>query len=369
MLQSLQALNSLTIQTVQVNIEKLTDLIAKPDDRKHGVPLAARLVVILPALNEEASIQAVLSRIPREIEGVKDVRFVVVDDGSTDRTSELAKAAGAVVVSHPKNRGVGAAFATGIEQALVMGADVIVNMDADGQFQPEDISTLIVPILHDGFGLTTCSRFADPKNIPKMPAIKLWGNRMMCRLVNAITRTTDFSDVSCGFRAYSRDTALRLNLYGRFTYTQESLIDLAMKGLPMAEVPLTVRGVREHGESRVASNLWKYGFNTSMIILRAFRDWRPLVFFGFIALIFVLLGFSLVGFVGVWWILQGRTSPWTSLITLGSVSLVLGISFAVLAMVADQIGRGRRIQEQLLYMERCRSYAKTPETTGDLQSV
>ena len=319
---------------------------------------------MLPALNEEATIAGVLGRIPRQIEGVADVRLLVVDDGSTDRTAELARQAGAVVVSHPHNLGVGAAFSTGIEQVLTMGADVIVNMDADGQFQPEDIPTLIRPILYDGFGLATCSRFADPKNIPQMPKIKLWGNRMMCRLVNAITRTTNFSDVSCGFRAYSRDTALRMNLYGKFTYTQETLIDLAMKGLPMTEVPLTVRGVREHGESRVASNLWRYGFNTSMIILRAFRDWRPLVFFGTIAIIFLLLGIGLIGFVSVWWMVQGHTNPWTQLITLGGVSLVMGIALGVLALVADQIGRGRRIQEQLLYLERRRSYAPNPETNG-----
>jgi len=347
------------------NIKEMSVLDAKSDDPKHDEIRNCRLVVLLPAMNEEASIEAVLGRIPRRIEGVSEVRILVVDDGSTDRTAELARTAGAVVVSHLHNQGVGAAFATGIEQALVMGADVIVNMDADGQFRPEDIPTLIGPILHEGYGLATCSRFADPKNIPQMPAIKLWGNRMMCRLVNTITRTTSFSDVSCGFRAYSRDTALRLNLYGKFTYTQESLIDLAMKGLPMTEVPLIVRGVREHGESRVASNLWRYGFNTSMIILRAFRDWRPLVFFGLIAIAFLLLGFGMIGFVATWWIMQGHTTPWTSLITLGGISLVLGITFGVLALVADQIGRGRRIQEQLLYLERRRSYALTPDSNGD----
>ncbi len=341
-------------------IKKLSVPSTKPDNWKHDEPLAGRLVVMLPALNEEASIEAVLRRIPRQVEGVGEVLILVVDDGSTDRTVELARKAGAVVVSHPRNQGVGAAFATGIEQALRMGADVIVNMDADGQFQPEDIPTLINPVLREGFGLATCSRFADPQNIPEMPRVKLWGNRMMCRLVNAITRTTNFSDVSCGFRAYSRDTALRLNLYGIFTYTQESLIDLAMKGLPMTEVPLKVRGVREHGQSRVASNLWNYGFNTSMIILRAFRDWRPLVFFGLIAVVFLLLGFGMMGFVATWWVAQGRTTPWTSLITLGGVSLVLGIIFGVLALVADQIGRGRRIQEQILYLERCKSSTQTP---------
>jgi glycosyltransferase involved in cell wall biosynthesis len=363
-LQSLRRSKKLTSQETLGTIEELSSLSEISADSMLDDCHAARLVVMLPALNEETTIAGVLGRIPREIEGVCDVRALVVDDGSTDRTAELARQSGAVVVSHLQNSGVGAAFSTGIEQALAMGADVIVNMDADGQFQPEDIPTLIRPILHDGYGFATCSRFADPDNIPHMPKVKLWGNRMMCRLVNAITGTTKFSDVSCGFRAYSRDTAMRLNLYGKFTYTQETLIDLAMKGLPMTEVPLTVRGVREHGKSRVASNLWHYGFNTSMIILRAYRDWKPLVFFGIIALAFLLLGMGLIGFVGAWWMALGQTKPYTQLITLGGMSVVLGITFGVLALVADQIGRGRRIQEQLLYLERQRFYATASESNG-----
>jgi glycosyltransferase involved in cell wall biosynthesis len=360
-LQSSQRFQKLTLRPHVGNIELLSVLSEKPADVKLEPRPAVRLVVMLPALNEEATIAQVLARVPRQIEGVADVRLLVIDDGSTDRTAELARLAGATVVSHSHNQGVGAAFSTGIEQALVMGADIIVNMDADGQFQPEDITTLIQPILRNGFDFASCSRFANPENIPVMPWIKLWGNRMMCRLVNAITGVTKFTDVSCGFRAYSRDAALRLNLYGKFTYTQETLIDMAMRGLAMTEVPLTVRGVREHGVSRVASNLWRYGFNTSMIILRAFRDWRPLVFFGAIAIVFLLMGIGLIGFVGVWWIFQGHTKPWTQLITLGGVSLVMGIALAVLALVADQIGRGRRIQEQLLYLERRRSYASEPD--------
>jgi glycosyltransferase involved in cell wall biosynthesis len=311
-----------------------------------------KLVVILPALNESATIAEVIQRIPRAIPLISSVEIVVVDDGSTDTTAHLAREQGAEVVRHPTNLGVGAAFGSGIEAALQRGADVIVNMDADGQFQPEDIPDLIAPIVRDGYGFATCTRFSDPTKLPQMPAIKLWGNRMMCRLINTITGGPKFTDVSCGFRAYSRDTALRLNLFGRFTYTQESFIDLAAKGIAMTEVPLVVRGEREHGESRVASNLWRYGFRSLTIILRALRDWRPLLFFGSIALFFLFAGIALVGFVGCVWLLTGRTSPWTSLITIGGASLVMGVAFAVLSLVADQIGRVRQIQETLLYQQR-----------------
>ncbi len=315
-----------------------------------------QLAIILPALNEELTIADVIGRIPKSLEGIGQISVVVVDDGSTDQTAETASNAGATVVSHAQNLGVGAAFATGIDSALRAGADVIVNMDADGQFSPEDIPKLIAPILTDNFGFVTCSRFRDRDKVPKMPWIKRWGNRMMCRLVNSILRGPRFTDVSCGFRAYSREAAMKLNLFGDFTYTQESLIDLASKNIAMTEVPLVVRGVREHGKSRVASNLWNYGFRTLVIILRALRDRRPLAFFGSIAIIFLLVGLTMWGFVGGWWLMTSRTTPWRSLITLGGVSSVMAIIFAVLALVADQIGRGRRIQEQLLYLQRLRSY-------------
>ena len=341
------------------NVQQLTD---SPSKHNGGRSPAKRLVVVLPALNEAASISQVIESIPRAMDGISDVRIVVVDDGSSDRTAELAAEAGAVVVSHRRNCGVGEAFATGIDQALRLGADIIVNMDADGQFSPRDIRLLIAPILHDGLGFVTCTRFGDANKVPEMPRLKLWGNRMMCRLINAITGGPGFTDVACGFRAYSRDTALRLNLYGSFTYTQESLIDLVSKNVAMTEVPLVVRGEREYGKSRVASNLWRYGFRTLTIILRTLRDWRPLTFFGSIALIFMAIGFGLVGFVGVWWLSTSQTSPWTSLITLGGTSFVMGIGFAVLALIADQIGRGRRIQEQLLYLHRKNIYGEKHES-------
>jgi glycosyltransferase involved in cell wall biosynthesis len=335
-----------------INARKFTDALVT----ERGKSASKRLVVILPAWNETATIAEVIDKIPREIAGVRDVLVVVVDDGSTDQTAALAEAAGAVVVRHPRNFGVGAAFTTGIDHALRLGADIIVNMDADGQFRPQDIPKLIDPITTGGFGFVTCTRFGDPEQVPDMPRMKRLGNALMCRLINAITGGPGFTDVACGFRAYSRDTALRLNLYGSFTYTQESLIDLVAKNVAMTEVPLVVRGVREHGTSRVARSLWRYGFRSLTIILRALRDWRPLAFFGSIAIAFLLMGIALVGFVGWWWLATSQTSPWTSLITLGGVSSVMGIVFAVLALIADQIGRGRRIQEQLLYLERRRVY-------------
>ncbi len=323
------------------------------------------LVVVIPALNEEATVDTVIRRIPRSMRGCTRLSVIVVDDGSTDSTARLAKEAGAHVVSHPHTQGVGAAFMTGIDAALRFGADVIVNMDADGQFSPEDIPDLIRPIVEQGFGFVTCTRFADPQYVPDMPAIKKWGNRMMCRLVNRVIGRGRFTDVSCGFRAYTRDTALRLNLFGKFTYTQESFIDLAAKGVRMVEIPLRVRGVRQFGESRVASNLVRYASSTLPIILRAMRDTQPLTFFGVISLILFALGLLQAGFVSVWWLATGHTSPWTSLITISLGFLLMATLVGVMSLVADQIGRVKKVQDDILRLHRIEHYrdAITPRRT------
>lgn len=307
-----------------------------------------RLVVIIPALNEEATLAEVIGRIPPPQDaGVQEVRVLVVDDGSTDKTVELARQAGAEVASHRHNRGVGAAFRTGIRNALAMDADIIVNMDADGQFRPEDLPELIKPILENQADMVTCTRFALPDYQPEMPAIKRWGNKMMCRLVNRICWGSHFTDVSCGFRAYTRQTAQRLTLFGDFTYTQESFIDLAGKGVDIVEVPLRVRGQRAIGKSRVASNLWNYAKQTSMIIIRAARDTRPLAFFGSIGLLLTFLGIvcGLVVF-GIWFA-TGRTSSVRSLLIGSGVFLTVGFLMIVLALLADMLARQRKLIEEI----------------------
>ncbi len=325
-------------------------------DVRYAEPSGPHLVVVLPALNEEATVVEVITAVPRRLAGFGRVTVVVVDDGSWDQTADLAESAGAIVVRHPCNRGVGAALATGIDRALSIGADLIVSMDSDGQFNAADIPKLIRPILEDGYGFVTCTRFGGQHSMAAMPWAKRWGNRMMCRIVNAIVRGGGFTDVSCGFRAYSRDVALRLVLFGRFTYTQETFIDLAAKDIPMTEVPLPVRPVREHGKSRVASSLLRYGIRASLILFRSMRDTRPLVFFGMLALLFLALGLALFGFVTLWWLYTGHTSPWTSLLTLATSASVVGVSSGVMALVADQIGRGRKLLEEALYYQRRQYY-------------
>lgn len=307
-----------------------------------------KLVVQIPALNEERTIGDVIARIPREILGVDEIAVVVVDDGSTDRTAEIATAAGAHVVRHDVRRGVGAAFRDGIEASMSLGADVIVTMDADGQFNPEDIPRLVRPIVRGEADFVTASRFADPSLEPEMPRAKRWGNAFMARWISRLTGRR-FHDVSCGFRAYGPNAFLRLVLTGDFTYTHETFLALAFAGVRMAEVPVKVRGVREFGASRVASNLWVYGWRTASIILKTYRDYRPLRFFGWAAVVPGVVAAGLLIFLVGWRLYSGGFSPhkWAGFVAagLGGAALVMFL----IGVVADMLDRVRAGQDELLY--------------------
>ena len=332
-----------------------------------------KLIIIIPAYNEEASIGSVIKRIPdltfKKSESknllekaspktnISETEVIVIDDGSNDNTGKIAKENGAIVVSHVGNKGVGKAFRTGIEVALKRKADIIVNIDADGQFNPEDIPKLITPILNKESDFVTATRFKNGNLIGKMPFIKKLGNKAFTKLTSLLTGQR-FTDTQCGFRAYSREAALRLNLYGKFTYTQEVFLDLANKEMKIMEIPLYVKAKRDHGESKVVKSVPKYVFQAMTIIIRSIRDYKPLAFFGTIGMFSLILGLISGGFMIVRYILTGRTSPFQSLLIVAVGLTVLGVLLIILALIADMLDRQRRIQEDLLYLRKKEEYSK-----------
>ena len=307
------------------------------------------LAVVIPAFNEEETIAKVIESIPVELPGISRTSVVVVDDGSTDLTRERALDSGALVVSHSKNKGVGMAFRTGVKEALKLKADILVNIDADGQFNPQDIKTLIEPIVEDRADFVTASRFIDHNMKPKMPWIKYFGNKCMSRLISILTRKK-FYDVSCGFRAYSKETLLKLNLFGKFTYTQETFLDLVFKDLRLLEIPIKVIGVRQHGKSKVASNLFRYGASSLSIILHSFVDYRPLAIFGILSLLLFTAGLGFgVFFIGHF-IRTGQFSPniWAGF--LSGFFFTMSFLVAVFSILGDMLSRVRLNQEEILYL-------------------
>ena len=315
------------------------------------------VVVMLPALNEEATIAEVIGAIPGQMDGVGWVQALVIDDGSTDATVERASAAGAEVVSFAHNRGLGAAFGQGIRSAVGLGADIIVNIDADGQFDPADIPKLIEPIIAGRADMVTASRFADPELIPQMPRLKKWGNRRFARLITRLTRQK-LHDVSCGFRAYSRDAALRATLLGGHTYTHEVILDLAFRQLRIVEVPVKVVGVRPVGESRVAGSLWKYGWNSMFIILRAYRDYKPMHVFGALSAIFLILALTGGIFVGAHYLRTRAFQPYIFIAFLTGGCAFVALVCHITGLLAGMINRLRVLQDEQLFLARKHEYGR-----------
>lgn len=315
-----------------------------------------KLIVVIPAYNEEATVKDVVQKIPKVIEGVDSIQTIVVDDGSTDNTAQKVLETQAILVRHASNRGLALAIKTGIDRALKAKADIIVTMDADGQFDPGDIPKLIEPIIKQKAEFVTATRFAKKEYIPKMPIAKYMGNKLICKIINYICWRSHFTDVSCGFRAYSRDTALKLHILGRFTYTHEMFIDLVSKNIEISEVPVKVLPKRKYGKSYISGNLFRYGINALEIILRASRDIRPLAFFGSMGLISFIFGFLQGLFVFIWWCIHHRTYPYKSLLIGSSLFISLGVLLFIFALLADMIGRVKKTQEELLFLERHRYY-------------
>ena len=309
---------------------------------------AVRLLVAIPCFNDAETIRKVIGRIPREMAGVSSFSVLVVDDGSEDNCRAEAEASGATVISHGQNLGVGAAFHTALDYAIAARSDILVNIDADGQFRSEDIPKLIAPIIAGEAEFVTASRFIDQDSIPEMPWIKLWGNRLMSALISRLTGT-EFHDVSCGFRAYSREAMLRLNLHGRFTYTQESFLDLSYKNVTIQEMPVAVEYFADR-KSRVAASIPRYAMRTLSIIFRIYRDYYPIRFFWGLASLFLCTGTVLGSILLLHYLRYGVFSGqiWAGFI--GGFLIAIGLLLVVLGIVADMLDRGRRNQERILYL-------------------
>jgi len=316
-----------------------------------GASAGANLLVAVPALDEEETIGDVIRRIPRDLPGIRSVSILVIDDGSQDHTAARAREAGATVVHHLRRRGLGAAFHTALAHAMAMSADLMVSLDADGQFDPAHLPALIAPVVSGQADFASASRFKDPALTPPMPWIKRWGNRMMSHMVSRIAGET-FYDVSCGMRCYSRQAMMHLNLLGDFTYTQEVFLNLAFKRLRIVEVPLPIQGERSHGESRIARSLWRYGWRAARIIFRCYRDYRPMRFFGTIALAFAIPAVLLEGFLAVHYLRTGDFSPhkWAGFVGLGL--LVIALVAVHMGMIGDMLDRHRIYLEDILFYSR-----------------
>jgi len=315
-----------------------------------------RLIVNLPAFNEEEKIASTIKRVPRTIEGIDEVFVQVIDDGSKDNTFRVAKEAGAeFVYSNGVNRGIGKTFRHAVERALENGADIMVNIDADGQFDPEDIKKLIQPLLKHEADMVSADRFDHlaAKNIPFLRDLL---NRVAAKMIGSFMNV-NIKDLTCGFRAYNKETLLRLNLPGDFTYTQEVIIDALGKNLKIVWLPVMVTYF-EGRKSRVVKTIWSYVNNSFRIIIRAIRDVRPMKFFGIPGLFLMILGIVLFLVFLFFYFQDLKISPYRNYLWFASGFFFIGLQFFVFALIADMIRSSRRLTEDLMYQIKKDKYSR-----------
>lgn len=319
-----------------------------------------RLLVAIPCLNEANTIRSMVEDIPRSIIGISGVDVLVIDDGSTDGSRYEAEAGGAHVISHSENRGVGAAFQTAVAHAVEKGYDIMVNIDADRQFNPADISKLVLPVLKGESDMVTASRFIDASYTPEIPKIKLWGNYAMSYLISKLLRRK-YADVSCGFRCYNRECLLHLNLHGAFTYTQETFIDFIAKKIKIKEIPIKVVYYPDR-ESRVAGSIVKYAISTAKIIFKGYRDYYPLRFFWGLAFIFLVPATIFGAIFLAHYINTGQFSGSLYAGFSSAFFFAIGILLIILGVLADMLDRVRSNQERMLYQIKKHFYDHVDKT-------
>jgi len=309
------------------------------------------LIVTIPAHNEEDNIGDVIREIPRSIEGVGRVEVLVLDDGSTDGTVAAARAAGADhVISHNTRKGLAFTFRDAIDSALTRGADIIVNTDADNHYDQSRIPDLIAPILSGDADITVGSR--DITNVP-MKRSHRWGNELGSRVLRALVRLPAGVDVSSGYRAYSREAALRLNVIAGYTYTHETLIAAMEQGLTIGNVLIPARPVER--PSRLMGGVLGHVLRAVAVILRSYAIYQPIKVFSTIGVLFLIAGaIPIVRFL--WYFALDGTAGHIQSLVIGGVLFIVGFQVLVLSLLASALSWNRRMIEELLLRERRRSY-------------
>ena len=301
-----------------------------------------KLIIQIPCLNEAATLGTALATLPRTIAGFDKVEWLVVDDGSTDGTAELARELGVDhVVRHPVNRGLATAFMTGIDAALREGADVIVNTDADNQYEAADIPLLVQPILEHRADMVIGARpIAQTEHFSwikkQLQHLGSWAVRLASK--------TDVADAPSGFRAMTRETAMRLNVFNAYTYTLETIIQAGLSNLTVVSVP--IRTNPDLRPSRLVRSIPNYVKRSLMTILRVFVIYRPLTLFMWISAILAIAGLTL-GARYLVFLVGGHGSGHVQSLILAALCIMLGAMSFMIGLVADLIATNRKLMEQV----------------------
>jgi glycosyltransferase involved in cell wall biosynthesis len=319
-----------------------------------------KLIIQIPCFNEEETLPQTVADLPREVEGFDIVEWLVIDDGSSDRTVEVARSLGVDhVISHDRNRGLAAAFTTGIDAALRRGADVIVNTDADNQYRGSSIPDLVAPVLAGTAQMVVGERPIE--SIDDFSRVK----KVLQRVGTAVVRQfsgTNVRDAASGFRAYSRDAAMRVQVFGRYTYTMETIIQAGWNGVTVGSVPIGVNPKTR--ESRLVKSVPRYIMRSASTIVRSFALYKPFRFFFVVGLVPFLAGLLLLV---RWLLLYSFEANYTSRVPslLAGIGLLL-LAFQVwsVAFLADLMSSNRRVLAELRLRSKRLEYGDDPPPTS-----
>ena len=306
-----------------------------------------KLIVQVPCLNEEATLPLVFARMPRSIPGIDSIEFLVIDDGSTDRTVEVAASLGVTeFVHHTRNMGLGQSFHDGALRALELGADILVNTDGDNQYPSERIPDLVRPILDGQMDIVVGDR--QTHTIAHFSPLKKRLQKIGSSVVN-LAAGTDIPDAASGFRAYSREALVRLNTVNRFSYCTETIIQAGYKRLAIGSIPIETNPKTR--ESRLFSNIAEHVIKSGAAILRAYIMYRPLRLFTILGSVMFVAGLApFARFLALSWFTNdgGGAGRHVQSLVLGSVVLITALILFTLGVIAELIRVNRALIEDSL---------------------
>jgi glycosyltransferase involved in cell wall biosynthesis len=308
---------------------------------RYGEPM--KLIIQIPCFEEEQTLPATLAELPRQVPGVDEVEWLVIDDGSTDRTIEVARAGGVDhIVRLTNNKGLAAAFQAGLDACLKLGADIIVNTDADNQYRGADVARLVAPLLSGEADMVIGNRETDQIEhfSPLKKRLQRWGSAVVRRASG-----TNVPDTTSGFRAYNREAALQLQVVSKFTYTLESIIQAGKMLVAVEHVP--IRTNEQVRESRLFPSMWAYVRRNTVSIFRIYTLYEPLRVFLAAAAAVALIG-AVIWVRFLWFFFSGEGEGHIQSLILGSTLFIVAVQLAALGVLGDLLAGSRVLQQRIL---------------------
>jgi glycosyltransferase involved in cell wall biosynthesis len=320
-----------------------------------------KLIIQIPCYNEEKTLPEVVQDLPRELPGIDSIEYLIIDDGSADRTIEVAKELGVHhIVKLGSNQGLATAFLTGIRRCVELGADIIVNTDGDNQYSGHCIKDIIQPVVEGKADVVVGAR--PITEIEHFSWLKKKLQSMGSRVVRHFSGT-DIPDTTSGFRAYSAEAAMKLHVFNRYTYTLETIIQAGHMNMRLGHVPIDVNPKTR--ESRLISSIPRYISRSVSIILRSYITYKPLRTFFYLMIAPSILGFALCLLFLYYYFFTDGGSGHIQMLILAAILIFVALSLLVIGILADLTSVNRKLIQEILFLQRKHSYRRDWDKKSD----